>query len=212
MALPKLIEILLQDQVKLIVEGAENWSRKQVDWNDTSTYRNTFPNHKVEVKPGNGSGVTLDTDTANVQVPGSPAAATVVNDWTTGDLATRVFVDDVVAAIEPHIWKKIAWRVEFWDGPIGREMTMTVGTTSNSATISVPDNSLLTPGQLIAGTNIPTGARILYVPYSTRTSVILSHKATNTGDVEATFDGSNWLAGYWEHESLGDAQSIKILM
>lgn len=212
MALPTPLEILLQDQVKLVIKDAAAVSRKQVDYYDGSTYRNTFPNHKLDVKPNNVTAfATFTTDTANLQVLGSPGAATLVNN-AAGALASRVYLDDVASAVEPHIWKKIRTRVEFWSGVIGNALpTLSVTTTSGSATLTVSDNSLLTPGQAISGTGIPTGAVIMFVPFATRTSVILTHQATASATVTATLTGSNYLGGYWEDEELGNASEIAIL-
>lgn len=214
MALPNPLEILLLDQVKIIIEGAANVSRKQVDFYDASTYRNTFANHTVTVKP---SANTLaptgasTTDTATLQVPGSPGSATVVS-TTASTYNSRVYLDDVASAVEPHIWKKIRTRVEFWDGVIGNAIpTLSVATVSGNATLTVSDNSLLTPGQAVSGAGIPSGAIIMFVPFTTRTTVIISHQATATATVIATVTGSNYVGGYWEDEELGNGSSEVIL-
>ncbi len=212
MALPNPIEILLQDQVKLIIKDAGAISRKQVDYYDGSTYRNTFANHQITVVPSSKSlDTTYTTDTANLQVPGSPGAATLVDNFET-TLVSRVYLDDVASAVEPHIWKKIRTRVEFWSGAIGNALpTLSVATVSGNATLTVSDNSLLTPGQAISGTGIQAGSVIMSVPYTTRTSVILSLQASATATVVATVTGSNYLGGYWEDEELGNASGIEIL-
>ncbi len=211
MALPNPLQIALQDQIILTISNAAVWSRKNVVHYDDSTYRNTMANHQLTLKPSNIASITeWDTDTATLQVPGTPGATTVVNSNTT-TMNSRIILDDVAAAIEPRIWKKVRTKIEFWSGAIGRQMTMTVTLASGNATITVPDNSQLTPGQTITGTGIPTGATILCIPLDSTTTVILSHKATATGDEAATLGGSDYCGGYFEDEGLGDAEEIAIL-
>lgn len=211
MALPNPLQILLQDQVTLTIKDAAVWSRKNVLHYDDSTYRNTMANHQLTVKPSNIASITVwSTDTANLQVPGTPGAATLVNSESTTN-NSRVFIDDVAAGIPPHFWQKVRTRIEFWSGDIGREMTMTVTLVSGNATITVSDNSQLTPGQAISGTGIPAGATIQSIPLDSTTAVILSHKATATGDEAATLAGSDYCGGYWEDEELGSAEEIAIL-
>jgi len=74
---------------------------------------------------------------------------------------------------------------------------MDVALVNGSAEITVPDASLLTPGQAISGTNIPTNTVILSIfiitngDYPDTTKAMMSRKATNSGTSEATLTGSN---------------------
>lgn len=214
---PSPLKILLKDQAILEIEGAANYSRKVVDHFDASTYRNTFLNNQITLNPpalnGNTSGD--ETNTATLAVPGTLSGSIVNSHVTTNDVyvkASRVIGDDVACAIEPRPWKKPRTRVDFWDGVIGFAMTaLSVTLVNGNATATVPDNSRLFPGQAISGTNIPTNTIILSVPHDTRTSIILSNKATGAGDVTAVLTGSNYLGGYFEDEVVGDGIDAMIL-
>jgi len=52
---------------------------------------------------------------------------------------------------------------------------------------------------------------ILSVPHDTRTTIILSNKATGAGDTTAVLTGSNWLGGFFEDESVGEGIDAFIL-
>lgn len=212
MALPTPLKILLQDQVLIIIEDALSVSRKNVRDYDLSVVRNVLPNGYVVIKPSNITPAPPSvTDTIHLQAAGAPAAATLVN--TTDDtFEARAFLDDIVAAVQPRPVEKIRTKIEFWDGEdVGRAMTLTATLTSGNATIVVPDNTLLTPGQPISGTGIPPGAIIFSVPIDSLTTVILSHKATSNGDQEVTLGGSNYLGGYFEDEAMGEGKDAIIL-
>lgn len=211
MTLPTPLKILLLDQVVLIIENAANVSRKDFLWYPGDTYRNTLTGHKLELKPNNGAVETYTTDTLNLQVPGTPGAATLVNS-PAGTQAGRAYIDDVASAIAPHFRQAARTRVEFWSDEIGLAMTLTVGTTDGSATVTVSDNSRVRPGQAISGTGIPAGTTVEKVPTDSLTTLILSQMATATGaEVAATLTGSDYLGGYWEDEAVGEGAGVEIL-
>jgi hypothetical protein len=151
-----------------------------------------------------------------MQVPGT-VSGTVVNSTDAGLTVIirgeRLIIDDIAAGIEPHPWMKIRTRVEFWDSAdVGIATTIQATLTSGSATIVVPNNRLLTPGQKISGTGVPVGATVLSLSFTDFTSVIISAKATANGDNTMTLAGSNYLGGYWDDEELAGASSVALLM
>lgn len=213
MALPSTLRILLEDQAVLEIVDAVCWTRKHVATYDGSTYRNLFPNQKVRLDPIQQPTelTTINTETTTLQVPGTISSTVIANNAASTYTDTLVG-DDSVTAIEPRIWKKVRTRVEFWDAATpGVAMTLSATTVSGSATVTVPDNSVLTPTQEISGTGIPTGAKILSIPITSSTTVILTHQATASATVTATLTGANYVGGYWEDEAQGDAPNVSIL-
>lgn len=217
--LPSPLEILLKDQSILVIEDAAAWSRKVVDHFDASTYRNTFLNNQISLNPVSIPGTATEiTNTAALQVPGT-VTGDIVNEFDSSGsptiLATRqskIIIDDVAGAVEPHPWLKPRTRWDFWDGAIGFALAaLSVTLTNGSATAVVPDNTRLFPGQAITGTNIPTSTVILSVPHASRTSIVLSNKATGAGDTTAVLTGSNWLGGFFEDEAVGEGIDALIL-
>jgi hypothetical protein len=220
--LPSPLTILLKDQVNLIIVGAAAWTRRVFIHNDASTYRNQFLNNQITILP---PGFSLDpaaldrTGTTQITSPGVPTPTPPVQnvqDVTPGPamtLRSRTILDDVASAIPPHIWDKPRTRVEFWDQTtVGKVIAALVLTlTSGSATAVVPNNAILTVGQAVTGTNIPINTIILEVPADAQTSVVLSNKATGSGDTIAALTGSNYLGGYFEDEAIGDGDDAVIL-
>lgn len=123
-------------------------------------------------------------------------------------------LSDEVSHYAWRVKEYVRWLVEVWDSAVvGHAMTMTVDTTSGSATITVPDGTLLTPGQAISGTGIPTGAKVLEILPITdgipsRTSVKLTHKCTASAAVEATLTGSNRIGWCFEDELMDAGSEI----
>lgn len=217
--LPSPLEILLKDQSILVIEDAAAWSRKVVDHFDASTYRNTFLNNQISLNPVSVSGTgTLVTNTAALQVPGT-VTGDLVNEFdsTASPLITstrqsKIIIDDVAGAVDPHPWLKPRTRWDFWSGAVGFALAaLEVTLTSGSATAVVPDNTRLFPGQAITGTNIPINTVILSVPHANRNSIVMSNKATGTGDTTAVLTGSNWLGGFFEDEAVGEGIDALIL-
>ncbi len=221
MALPSPFQVCLEDQAIANILGALGISRKHVVTYDGATYRNTLNGHQISILPPalnpiTGAGSASQANTATPQVPGT-VTGTVVNSIDSGATTIvrgeKIIIDDIAAAIEPHPWMKIRTRVEFWDSAdVGIATTIQATLTSGSATIVVPNNRLLTPGQKIAGTGIPVGATVLSLSFTDFTSVIISAKATASGDNTMTLAGSNYLGGYWDDEELAGASSVALLM
>ena len=211
MAVQNPLKILLLDQVVVTIEGWSTRSRKDYLGYDNSTYRNLFPNQYITIKPLNtvsGAGIT---DTVTLQDAASVDGVTVVTDAPGETTGERAIVDDSGTATPPHFWQKARTRVEFWSGVIGIAQTMTVTTTSGSATLTVGSNLSVIPGQAISGTGIPSGATVVSVPVDALTSIIISHQATASAAVAATLTGSDYVGGYWEDEALGDGKAVAIL-
>ena len=124
-------------------------------------------------------------------------------------MASSVAQSDDYTHIPERHCDEIHTLVEFWDSDtVGEAFTATIATTSGSATIVVPDSERFTPGQSIAATGIPTGAKVLRTithaaGVITRTSVVLSHKATASADVEATMTGGNKVGEFLHKEWTG---------
>lgn len=207
------LKILLLDQVVITIEEFDSRSRKNYAIYDGTTYRNLFPNQIVTIEPLALSSAAGTVSTVTVQDPGSMTGVTIVTDPDNTVQAQRVIVDDSVAKVEPRIWKKVRTRIEFWkgDGGVGTVVQMDIVTVSGNATVTVGSNALLVPGQSIVADGIPADAVIAEIPLDSTTTVILSHKATASATVEATFGGSDYVGGYWEDEELGDGDEINIL-
>ncbi len=220
MSLPSPFQVCLEDQVVADILGAVGISRKNIVTYDGSTYRNTLTNHQISLVPpglnplsGTGGG---QTNTGTMQVPGT-VTGTIVNSIDAGVTAilraSRIIADDVASAIEPHFWAKVRTRVEFWDSAdVGIATTIQATLTSGSATLVVPNNRILTPGQKISGTGIPLLSTVLSLSITDFTSIIISAKATASGDNTMTLAGSNYLGGYWDDEELAGASSVALLM
>lgn len=212
MALPTTLYVPVDD-FKHKFSAAANVSRKPVRCFDRDVRRDTIDAAYL----GNAHN-TLGTTGSTVSLAGG-AEAVVQNSTAFADASFQE--GDEYNHIWPRQTEKLRTMVQFWSGAIGHAMTLTVDTTSGSATIIVPDNELLTPGQLISGTGIPTGARILsvLVPEAasatnhnfSRTKVILSHQCTATASVEATLTGSDLLGWVWDDEHKGWSQEPSIL-
>lgn len=215
MALPTTFKVLTEDQSIFEYTNAVAVTWKPTELYDSSTYRNLFPNQQVVLNPKTllAASSTDETNTVTLQSPGTVAGTLVNTDLSTVvDNNSKTIVDDSVAAIEPHPWLKIRTLVEFWDSTsVGEAMTLTASLTSGNATIVVPNNRLLTPGQAISGTGIPVGAKIMKIPVDSPTTAILTHKATATADAEATLTGSNRVGYYYADEGLGGAEGVSIL-
>lgn len=218
MPLPATFKVLLKDQALLEILGAARVTRRPFRWYDGSTYRNTMPNNVLVVRPTslvNTQNPTTETNTASVNVPGTPTTPVVATaSGTTSRTAdSRNIVDDVAAGIEPRPHGKVRELVEFWaEDTVGIPMKLTGTLASGNATIVVPNNRLITPGQALAGSGIPADAIFLWMNPETTTAAILSHKATSTGDQELTLSGSDLLAYYWDDEGIGGAEAASILV
>lgn len=111
---------------------------------------------------------------------------------------------------------KLDTLVEFWDDEdlVGLEMKMSVTVAMDSAEITVPDATLLTPGQKIsAATLIPADTIILSILSEAdgvidTTKAKISQAATGDGTVLATLEGSNLVGEFKESEFLAWGEEI----
>jgi len=76
--------------------------------------------------------------------------------------------------------------------------SLSVGTTSGSATLTVDDSSGIVPGMAVSGTGIPVGATVASI--TNKTTIVLSANATATGTVSAQF-------AVYQNNGTGDGQS-----
>lgn len=220
MALPDPFKVLTLDQAILQYDGAVAVTWKNVRRYDRSTYRNLYPNQQVSFNPRTlnvpASASNDVTNTVTLQAPGSLTGTLQSTFDSTGAVETnnsKTVGDDSVTAVDPRFWEKPATLVEFWDAAtVGQAIAaLDVTLVSGNATVTVPDNTLLTPGQAIAGTGIPLNTIILEIPIDTPTSVILSNKATATGAQTAVLTGSNRVGYYYDDEGPGGAPGVTLL-
>lgn len=219
MAFPSALKVLTEDQSILQYDGAVAVSWRHISIYDLSTYRNLYPNQIVEINAKTPSITGSDSiiNTAAVQAAGA-VTGTITNEFDLGPPATttnqtKTVADDSVTATEPRPWEKIVTLVEFWDAAaVGQAIAaLSVTLTSGSATITVPDNHLLTPGQAISGTGIPLGSIILRLSVSDQTVAVISQNATSNGAQTAVLTGSNRIGWYIFTESIGAAPGCSIL-
>jgi hypothetical protein len=219
MAFPDPLRILTLDQSIFDVEGAVAMTWKHIPIYDLSTYRNLFPDQQVIPSIGSqtlalGAGDTaINVTTLQEPGPVSPVTNTYVDGAASNTVTKVTVVDDSVAAVEPRPWEKIVTLVEFWDAAtVGQAIAaLSVTLTSGSATVTVPDNHLLTPGQAIAGTGIPLGSIILRLSVSDQTVAVISQNATSNGAQTAALTGANRIAYYFAPEAIGGAPGCRIL-
>lgn len=130
------------------------------------------------------------------------ASATITNGFTGEVPTSNTFAakHDQYNKIPPRHTAFLVDMMEFWDATTpGVAHTRNVTTTSGSKEITVGSGRLLTIGQGISGTGIPTGARIDDIVIDAESplalvKVILTHAATGSGTVEATLTGANLVA------------------
>jgi hypothetical protein len=216
MSFPSALKILTEDQSILQMDGAVAVTWKDVPAFDYSTYRNLFPNQIVELNAKSITQLTEQTNTADLQPPGSITGTITNESGVTANVSTqetKTVADDSVVAEEPRPWKKLVTLVEFWDAiTVGQAIAALGATlTSGSATIVVPNNKLLTPGQAIAGTGIPLGSIIMETPAAAPTTAILSQQATSNGAQTLALTGANRIGWYIFAESIGAAPGCSIL-
>lgn len=213
MSFPTKCWILAEVGNQIEIAGALAWTRKRVLYSE-SAYRDSFnaafmggaiPNTS-NVTGGKLSGALLAENAAAsttylTQVPASIAAP-----------AANVQVLSLSDEIGHYPWRikvYVRYLIQFWDATtVGQAMTISATTVSGNPTITVPDSELLTPGQAITGTGIPTGTIVLRTIAITEglpvtTAAILSQNATASATVAATLTGANCLASYFEDEIIG---------
>lgn len=215
MSFPSTLYNLLESGLQGKVTSALRMTRKLIVIFEADTYRDSPP-----VLPGVAGALVVDTGAdPNVafQVSGCAPEPTVAvaqvaattSYSVTAKGASSTLQDDAYTHVPKRFIPKLATLVEFWDSEVvGHALTMTVTTTSGSATITVPDSEILTPGQAVSGTGIPTGAKVLSTLTQsngviTRTTAVLTHKCTGSADVEATFTGGNKVGEFLQKEHIG---------
>jgi hypothetical protein len=213
MALPTTLYFLKEDGSMTKIVNAVRWTRKPV-FVAGGAYRDTF--NAAYLGAAHKSGLPPNAATvATAFVGGFPIGADGADvDMKTSTISDSSITKDTVVLpdeVAHYPWRTkryVRWLWEFWDAStVGDAMTLTVTTTIGSATITVSDCALLTPGQAISATGIPTGAIIFNFlePASgsmlvNDTTVKLSHQATASASVAATLTGSNRLGMVWEDE------------
>lgn len=209
MAFPSTLKSLGESGFQVIVEGALYVTRKPFIVILGEDYRDD------PVQLLNAGGYT---DVGGAQGSGSVelgGGVGVYTGWAQAINAAGVesstpatYASDVVLHIAPRTRIRLHEHIQWWDAATpGHTMTMSVTTTSGSASITVPDASRLTPGQGITGTGIPAGTTIESIFSITngilsKTVATLSQQATATGTAAATLTGANLLGEQLQAEFL----------
>jgi hypothetical protein len=210
MALPNPLYAILETGVQVEIVGAAKQTRKPIIVYDGTTYRDT-PSLVV----GGAAGALGASASASVSGGVNP---TVSLDSVTGSAeavgAASVSQEDAYTHIPQRFIPRLDTLSEFWDADtVGLAMTMSVTTASGSAVITVPDATLLTPGQGISGTGIPANTTILSILSQsagviTTTTAVMSQQATATGTVSATLTGSNKVGEFMQSEFIAWGSGI----
>lgn len=221
MALPTILYALLENGNQIKIENAVVETRKPLVIYDTEMYRD-----KPSLVVGGAGLVGATADPFEMTIAGG-ATQTVTKHPTEGDgvggyvdivAPSSVVQEDDYTHIPKRYIPKMDTICEFWDAAtVGLAMTMSVTTASGSAVITVPDATLLTPGQGISGTGIPAGTTILSILSQsagviTYTTATMSQQATATGTVAATLTGSNKVGEFKYSEFLGYGSEISTPM
>lgn len=226
MALPEVIYALLVGDKRFKITGYKYQSKKPVVIYDTETYRDD-PVQLLNAQgyePVSGVNVGAATRGSGAVTDGGGIGmyagwALAIDSTATQTPIPEVYAADPILHIPPRQKAKLRTLVEWWDDVTpGVAMTLTITTVSGSAIITVSDAQLLTPGQGITATGVPTGAKILSIlPLApsgasagspTLTTAVLSHQATASASVEATLTGSNKLAEAWDDEYIGFSEEV----
>lgn len=211
MAFPSTLVAYLESGITVTIINAARETRKPVITWDKEKFRDSPP-----VVVGGASAHSGGTDP--VQSVAGGTTQTVDPGLSTSVVSivapSSVVQDDAYTHIPKRNVPKLDELVEYWDSEtVGDAMTMSVTTVSGSATITVPDAQLLTPGQAISGTGIPLGTVILDILSEsagviTKTTAVMSQQATATGTAAATLTGGNRVGKYKESEFLCWGDSI----
>lgn len=224
MALPTTIYVEKENGSQTLISNAVQWTRKRVLWSE-GAYRDSFGASFM------GGAIPNANDIAGPSLAGAligqggvsgsgPATTTYLTEVpaTISSPAQDVQVISLSDEIGHYPWRVkeyIRWQLQFWDAAtVGLAIpSLSVATTSGSATLTTSDTTLLTPGQAISGTGIPTGAIVLaHLDISdglpNRTQIIISSQATASATVIATLTGSNCLGSFFEDEIIGWGSAI----
>lgn len=208
MAFPSSLVAYLESGITVTILNAVRETRKPVITWDKEKFRDSPP---VVVGGAAGAGALSSDPTVSV-AGGSTQTVTGFSDNIVAP--SSVIQDDAFTHVPKRNVPKLDELVEYWDSEtVGDAMTMSVTTVSGSATITVPDAQLLTPGQAISGTGIPLGTIILDILSEsagviTKTTAVMSQQATATGTAAATLTGGNRVGKYKESEFLCWGDSI----
>lgn len=207
--LPSPLYAILETGVQVKIEGAAKQTRKPIIVYDGTTYRDT-PSLVV-----GGAGAAFGADAAVSVSGGTSQTVTTVGATSIEIVApSSVELEDAYTHIPQRFIPRLETLSEFWDDDtVGLAMTMTVTTVSGSAVITVPDATLLTPGQGITGTGIPAGTIILNILSQaagviTTTTAVMSQQATASGSVAAVLTGSNKVGEFMQSEFVAWGSSI----
>jgi hypothetical protein len=211
MAFPSTLKSLGESGFQNIIEGALAVTRKPIivglgeDYRDdpvqllnaagyhTDLGGSTIGSGEVQY----GAGVGVYTGFGEALDPSGTVSSTPLT-----------YAADPVLHIAPRVRVKLHTLIQWWDAATpGHAMTMSVTTTSGSATVTVPSARRLTPGQGITGTGIPAGTTIESIfsivnGIVTETVAVLSQQATATGTAAATLTGANLLGEQLQAEWL----------
>ena len=203
---------MLETGVQLKIEGAFTETRKEILVFDKQVYRDTPP------QVGSGGGVQVNDASLNVN-GGTTPTITTPGGFTGSTISSpsAVLQDDNFTHIPMRLVPKLDTLVEFWaDGDVGLAMNIAATLVNGSATITVPNSRLLTPGQGISGNNIPSTTIILSILAFNNTTglinttdVIMSNAATASGNTTAILTGGAIKVGeFMQSEFLGWAESV----
>lgn len=213
---PAILYALLENGNQIQIKNAVVQTQKPLIIYDTETYRDT----PSLVTGGAAGTIATSGQLPVVQIAGgvnptvsqtSPSASIYFVEATG---ASSVSEEDAYKHVPKRFVPKLDTICEFWDDTlVGLAMTISVTTTLNSATITVPDATLLTPGQGITGTGIPAGTIILNILSQsngviTTTTAVMSQQATAAGTVAGTLTGSNLVGRFKYSEFLGWGSQI----
>lgn len=223
MPFPPILFALLEGGTQVKIVGAQLRTRRNIIVYDKEVFRDVPPPVAAAAIVGPLSGGLGPVDEASISGGVQVVDATTETGWSGGYMMksdSSILQDDNYTHNKKRHVAKIDTLVEFWDdedgGGPGMAMEMEVTTVLGNATITVPDSHLLVPGQsIVAEGSIPAGTKILSTITEndgtiTRTTAIMSKKATAAGSVVATLGGSNLVGEFMQSEFIdwGDENSL----